>query len=561
MSFAVKEMLLAVLLLWGLMAPAQAGRHALLIGISDYGDPAIRDLEGPRHDVEALRKVLIGGWGASPGNVRVLLDRGATRGAILGEIEQLAGRVTAGDQVLIYFSGHGTSRYDSTSGLPIPHGSGAYIPWDGIIEGTQGQIMANLLIGNRDLRPRLDQLDRTGAEVLVVADSCFSGNAVRSANLSPTRDFPSRQQVLTITSDPALSGKVGEDVRPPPPPYPYRNISYLSAASDLELAMDIAASLLRQAPTLDSQPHGAFTDALLRVLGGERPADADGDGKLSHAELRLATQALLAERGFQHSPQLLPPAESDPRGQRDRALFATRPAAAVPGNGKAPPLRVALGKGTTALEPLVRQESGMQLVTGGTGDVQVAEEDGQWLLLAGAGDPISRIPAGDAGRALYLLRLHQWVQALMWRQGNANPFGLKLDLVPGERGGNFRYGESLSVRMTAARPVWLVLLDIDSNGGILPLYPNKQAEMNSLAADREIAIHNCAREPEGTDYLIALAFTGHPPLLEQLLGKEKLAFDDPALTAWRTLFADGKDGTAAAVTQIRVIKGEGKCPP
>jgi len=38
-------------------AVAATNHHALLIGVSDYADERITDLEGPEHDVASLREV------------------------------------------------------------------------------------------------------------------------------------------------------------------------------------------------------------------------------------------------------------------------------------------------------------------------------------------------------------------------------------------------------------------------------------------------------------------------------------------------------------------------
>lgn len=546
----------------------QAKRLALLAGISDYQAAEIRDLAGPLNDLESMRRFLVEEWQTNDEDILVLGDKKATKQGILSAIDTLAGKAAQGDQVLIFLTGHGTSRYDRQNDLPIAHGSGAFIPWDGVVKGTREAIADRLLIGNRDLRPHLDPLDRVGAETLVVIDACYSGNMVRSLNAA-SRAFPTRQQNLVITDaeDTALGGAVGQNTRPPAPPYPYKNITYLSAASDDETAADIPHNLLSRMPTKDGKPHGAFTDALLRILSGELPADADRDGQLSLTELQLATTQFIERRGLSQTPQVLPSAGEDPQGLRSRSLFPAKSAPMAATGGQPPPLRVALGPQTGELEGLVRKEPGMALVFDGQGDIRIEGDGNGWQLLSGPGDAIGRLAAGDQGQAMRRLRLMRWIEGLRWRQLHHNPLGLQLNVEPGDRGGNFRFGEFLTLRLAAKSPVWLVLLDVDSEGNIVPLYPARQGEMKPFPAGDGLYVPHpepsksiCAREPEGTDFVLALAFAERPPQLESLLGQPQLRDDHPALASWREQVERGDAGTAAAVAQIRVIRGEGQCP-
>ena len=74
-----------------------------------------------------------------------------------------------------------------------------------------------LLVGRRDLRPRLQQLDR-GRDVFVVFDACYSGNAVRS--WVPNGTAPLKYQPWPTTSAPAF----GSATRIVDDRYPYDNL-------------------------------------------------------------------------------------------------------------------------------------------------------------------------------------------------------------------------------------------------------------------------------------------------------------------------------------------------
>ena len=115
-----------VLLIEGWAAPgASAANHALLIGIGQY---QTRVLEGPPHDVAALKTVLASRYDFNTANIRTLVDQEANRKRILSELDQLIHRSRSGDRIFIYFSGHGTSRRDDLMALPLPHASGALVP-------------------------------------------------------------------------------------------------------------------------------------------------------------------------------------------------------------------------------------------------------------------------------------------------------------------------------------------------------------------------------------------------------------------------------------------------
>jgi len=89
---------------------AQTGvTRAVIIGISDYEDPAITDLQYAHKDAEAFAEWLQSpAGGALPqDNIRVLLNQQATLGNMYQELEWLVESSREGDQAVIYFSGHG----------------------------------------------------------------------------------------------------------------------------------------------------------------------------------------------------------------------------------------------------------------------------------------------------------------------------------------------------------------------------------------------------------------------------------------------------------------------
>jgi uncharacterized caspase-like protein len=288
----------------GIVPAAGAENHALLIGIGEYRQ---RTLQGPPFDVAALAKMLSTHYGFPGENIRTLVNQQAVKSKILHEFELLTQRTRPGDRVFIYYSGHGTSRRDEVMALPLPHATGALVPAD--FNGSAGQsaeqLLAQLIIGKRDLRPTLQRLDRD-REILMVFDTCFSGNTVRAAAAVGPADS-SRYLRLSARSVFDAERDIGpfEENLKSEDPYPYHNIFYISASTENEVAKDIRRDTLHLYPTIDGKPHGVLTDSLLRVLAGQRPVDTNRDGQWSQFELYTAVRGDVKRR-FKQTPQALP---------------------------------------------------------------------------------------------------------------------------------------------------------------------------------------------------------------------------------------------------------------
>ena len=278
--------------------------HALLIGIGRYRQ---RTLQGPPFDVAALATMLKARYGFSAANIHTLVNEQAVRSRILEEIQLLTRRTRPGDRVFIYFSGHGTSRRDDILALPLPHATGALVPADfnGTPDQSVKQLLSQLIIGRHDLRPTLERLDQD-RQVLMIFDTCFSGNTVRAIGAPQTADS-NRYLQLHPAGVFAAEQDIGtfETNLNPTDPYPYQNIFYISASTENEVAKDIRRDQLHLYPTIDGNPHGALTDALLRVLAQQRPVDTDRDGQWSQFELYAAVKSEVKRR-FSQTPQALP---------------------------------------------------------------------------------------------------------------------------------------------------------------------------------------------------------------------------------------------------------------
>jgi hypothetical protein len=89
-------------------APSSGDKYAILVGISNYpGDDA--DLEYCDDDAQDIYNALTTLYGYSPSNIHLLLDMDASFSAIRDAINDIKSKAVAGDEVVFFFSGHGTN--------------------------------------------------------------------------------------------------------------------------------------------------------------------------------------------------------------------------------------------------------------------------------------------------------------------------------------------------------------------------------------------------------------------------------------------------------------------
>ncbi len=135
----------------------------LAIGIDSY-------LSWPRlktatNDAKALKSVLLERYYVDPSHVIELYDENATRKNILGTLRDLSRKVKPEDSLLIFYAGHGHVDSITKKGSWIPVESGTDDP--------------SAWISNQDVKDYLNIDAIKAKHVLLVSDSCFSGDFFR----------------------------------------------------------------------------------------------------------------------------------------------------------------------------------------------------------------------------------------------------------------------------------------------------------------------------------------------------------------------------------------------
>lgn len=137
--------------------------YALIIGINEYTEwPVLRTAV---NDAMGVKEVLSSRYGFPEKNVTLRVDKAATRETLLEDMKRLAGTLKESDNLLLYFAGHGQ--------LDPLTGDGYWIPVNGKRDDPSSWIT------NSAIKNFVGSDSFLGKNVLIIADSCYSGTLLR----------------------------------------------------------------------------------------------------------------------------------------------------------------------------------------------------------------------------------------------------------------------------------------------------------------------------------------------------------------------------------------------
>ena len=144
--------------------------HAVSIGINDYKDPDIRDLNFARNDAEAFADGLERSIDERDCEVTRLCDSEATLEAIQLAIgEELPRRATSPDDIVaVYFAGHGSCESDAP-----PDGAARYLAAH---DTRFDRVYATAIDLEHDIKAWFRRM-REPKLIVFFIDACFSGQA------------------------------------------------------------------------------------------------------------------------------------------------------------------------------------------------------------------------------------------------------------------------------------------------------------------------------------------------------------------------------------------------
>ncbi|GAB2554973.1 caspase family protein [Spirosoma areae] len=159
-------------------------KYALIIAIANYpqcppGQVCWQALSSDK-DLVLMKQTLLQ-QGFPVANILTLADAQATHDGIKQKMADLAGRLHAGDQVVVHYSGHAQQIYDD-NGDEIDHLDEALVAYGAPMSASYDTYKGEKHVRDDELGLWIMQLRRAvgpAGHVLVILDSCHSGTASR----------------------------------------------------------------------------------------------------------------------------------------------------------------------------------------------------------------------------------------------------------------------------------------------------------------------------------------------------------------------------------------------
>jgi hypothetical protein len=140
--------------------------HALIIGINDYKEwPR---LQTAVKDATVIRETLVSRYGFNEENVILRTDGKASRLQIIADLRYLAKSMSKSDNLLVYYAGHGQ--------LDDLTGEGYWVPAEGKLQ------VPGTWVANSYIKAVLSSEKVRAKNVIVIADSCYSGSMLRGGS-------------------------------------------------------------------------------------------------------------------------------------------------------------------------------------------------------------------------------------------------------------------------------------------------------------------------------------------------------------------------------------------
>lgn len=160
--------------------------HALLVGIDEYLPP-VPKLRGCANDIMEMQEYLdarVDSGGRSLTEVlkvKTLIDREATRSAVIRAFSEHLGQAGPGDVALFCYSGHGSQEQAPEQFWTIEpdHLDETLVLYDSRMEGSWD-------LADKELSKLIAEVADKGPHVAVILDCCHSGSGTRARDLAET---------------------------------------------------------------------------------------------------------------------------------------------------------------------------------------------------------------------------------------------------------------------------------------------------------------------------------------------------------------------------------------
>lgn len=273
-------------------------KKALLVGINDY--QGISDLRGCLNDVTNMRNILKTYLGFTNRDIRILVDKRATKTNIIYRLEKMVATAKTRDFLVFHFSGHGSQIRDRDGDELKDNMDELICPYD--------MNWDNGFITDDDLNTIFKKLQK-GVLLEVFLDSCHSGTGLRDVSLGRPAELGSENPMLFRYLPPPVDIECRregeEDELEPTRGFKSKDRSTVhhilwSGCQDNQTSADAY---------IKGAYNGAFTYYFCRNM-------RETGGNVSRKELLRRIRASLRHGGYSQIPQL----ESEATVRDERAL-------------------------------------------------------------------------------------------------------------------------------------------------------------------------------------------------------------------------------------------------
>ena len=267
---------------------------ALLVGINKYRSSTIKNLNGCVNDIQLLETFLKERYGNFDQHICTLVDEQATRDNIIAGFENHLSQAKTGDYILFHFSGYGSLQKAATE---FHHRH--QIGWDETLVCNDSRTNGSWDLADKEMAYLLHKLNDTGANIVLITDSCHSGSVFRGPGetvIVNERLAPRAEEERSLAS--YLDGVYLNASRPID--IPGANYLQLAASQRNESAWECMTSIDNEQRT-----HGLFTSRLIKTLQSSEKA-------LGYLEAFTRTRSLISRSTYQQTPALNILGEFDP---------------------------------------------------------------------------------------------------------------------------------------------------------------------------------------------------------------------------------------------------------
>jgi hypothetical protein len=282
---------------------------AVLVGVDVYENPDVPPLHGCVNDVALVRQILKQYVGVPNEDIRVVVNRRATKANIVHRLRRMTSEAAQGDVLVFYFSGHGSQIRDRDGDELTDWLDELICPYD--MDWDRGTYIVD-----DDLDVLFAELP-PGVVLEMVLDCCFWGATPLEVLTEPP--LPVAEPGLRYLPPPLDIASRTEGDEPQLDYHAFsgchcfedRNVLWAASAEGQPAAEDL----------LDGHVHGVFTYWGCRFIAAN--IEKLSEGQYSRGELLEDLRAYIHSLGYAQSAELAAPPELWATGPFTRAADLT----------------------------------------------------------------------------------------------------------------------------------------------------------------------------------------------------------------------------------------------